>query len=96
MKGNSDKLVLFHGTNKILKFLRADSFLTTNISEAVLFSKLKEGEIVYQVSLSKEDVYYDIWTPSEVRWFILCTKIKLTPENSRIIIHTRKRWIGCI
>jgi len=63
------KMILYHGTNKKLKYLREETFLTINPLEASHFAQIKNGDVVCVVDVVDEEVYRDTGTP-QAEWYL--------------------------
>ena len=69
------KLILYHGSNKLFKYLRPESFLTTDVLQAAHFAQIKGGGIVYQFLVDDDEVYRDDHTP-QCEWYLSSKKLK--------------------
>ena len=69
---------LFHGTNRRIKNLRKESFLTANTGDAVFFAHLKEGGVVYEFEVNENQVYRDLGTMQK-EWYL--SNVILQPIN---------------
>lgn len=72
-------MILYHGTNRRIKNLREQSYLTTQPQDAAVFAEIKGGTVVYQFEVSEEDVYRDEFTP-QAEWYL--SRKKLQPIRS--------------
>ena len=71
----ADSRSLFHGTNRRISNLKVDSFLTSEIQDAVFFAELKGGGMVYEFRVNNEDVFRDSGTPQK-DWYFSVKKLK--------------------
>lgn len=72
-------MILYHGTNRRIKNLRTQSYLTTRFQDAAVFAEIKGGTVVYKFDVKEDEVYRDEFTP-QAEWYL--SRKKLQPIES--------------
>ena len=72
---------LFHGTNRKIRNLRTESFLSEDIEDAIHYAENKNGCFVYEFDTQEPNIYRD--NGSDKRWWISYNK--LNPIKTHII-----------